>query len=108
MDRLKRLAPFLKPLLILALFAISLRVLQETLAHYRYREVILYLSSLPVDQVTLAIVLTLTVYLVLTGYDTLALYYIQQPFPYRQIAMASFIGYSVNNNVGLSRIVGGS
>ena len=108
MDRLKRLAPFLKPLLILALFAISLRVLQDTLAHYRYREVITYLSSLPVDQIIIAIVLTLTGYLVMTGYDTLAFHYIKQPFPYRKIALASFIGYAFNNNVGLSGIVGGS
>ena len=40
MDRLKRIAPFLKPLLILALFAIALRVLHDTLAHYRYHDVI--------------------------------------------------------------------
>lgn len=108
MDRLKRLAPFLKPLFILALFAIALRVLQETLAHYHYRDVIIYLSSLPADQIILAIVLTLAGYLVMTGYDTLAFRYIKQPFPYRKIALASFIGYAFNNNVGLSGIVGGS
>ena len=43
MDRLKRIAPFLKPLLILALFAVALRVLHDTLAQYRYRDVIRYL-----------------------------------------------------------------
>src|SRR5438270_2083497 len=108
MDRLKRIAPFLKPLLILALFAIALRLLQHTLAQYRYHDVILYLSSLPIDQVILAAVLTLAGYLVMTGYDTLAFRYIRHPFPYRKIALASFIGYAFNNNVGLSGIVGGS
>jgi phosphatidylglycerol lysyltransferase len=108
MDRLKRLAPFLKPLLILALFAIALRVLQDTLARYRYHDVVVYLSSLPIDQVILAVVLTLFGYLVMTGYDTLAFRYIRHPLPYRKIALASFIGYAFNNNVGLSGLVGGS
>jgi phosphatidylglycerol lysyltransferase len=108
MDRLKRIAPFLKPLVILALFAVALRVLQNTLTHYHYHDVIIYLSSLPVDQIVLAVVLTLFGYLVMTGYDTLAFEYIRHPLPYRKIALASFIGYAFNNNVGLSGLVGGS
>ena len=108
MDRLKRLAPFLKPFLILALFAIALRVLQETLAQFHYRDAVRYLSALPTNQIWLAVILTLTGYLVMTGYDTLAFRYIKQPLPYRKIALASFIGYAFNNNVGLSGLVGGS
>src|SRR5258706_7311481 len=108
MDRIKRLAPFLKPLLILALFAIALRVLHDTLAQYRYREVIAYLHALPGDQLLLAAGLTLLGYLVMTGYDTLAFRYIRHPLPYFKIALASFIGYAFNNNVGLSGLVGGS
>ena len=107
-DRLKRVAPFLKPIVILALFAIALRVLEDTLARYRYRDVVAYLSSLPVDQVVLSIVLTLLGYLVMTGYDTLAFEYIRHPLPYRKIALASFIGYAFNNNIGMSGLVGGS
>jgi phosphatidylglycerol lysyltransferase len=108
LDRLRRIAPFLKPIVILVLFAIALRVLQESLARYRYRDVVAYLSSLPIDQVVLAVVLTLLGYLVMTGYDTLAFEYIRHPLPYRKIALASFIGYAFNNNVGLSGLVGGS
>jgi len=108
MDRLKRIAPFLKPLLILALFAVALRVLQDTLAHYRYRDVIHYLNTLPIDQILLAAALTLLGYLVMTGYDTLAFRYIRHPLPYFKIALASFIGYAFNNNAGFSGLVGGS
>src|SRR6267143_4701456 len=108
MDRIKRLAPFLKPLLILALFAIALRVLQDTLAQYRYRDVIHYLNALPIDQILLAAALTLLGYLVMTGYDTLAFRYIRHPLPYFKIALASFIGYAFNNNAGFSGLVGGS
>lgn len=108
LERLRRIAPFLKPIIILALFAIALRVLQESLSRYRYRDIIAYLSSLPADQVVLAIALTLLGYLVMTGYDTLAFEYIRHPLPYRKIALASFIGYAFNNNVGFSGLVGGS
>jgi phosphatidylglycerol lysyltransferase len=108
MDRLKRLLPFVKPLLILALFALALRALEGTLAHYRYHDVVAYVSSLRADQIILAAVLTLLGYLVMTGYDTLAFRYIRHPLPYRKIALASFIGYAFNNNVGLSGLVGGS
>ena len=108
LERLKRIAPFLKPLLILGVFAIALRVLATTLAQYRYRDIVRYISSLNGDQIILAVVLTLLGYLVMTGYDTLAFEYIRHPLPYRKIALASFIGYAFNNNVGLSGLVGGS
>src|SRR5437588_11816557 len=108
MERLKRIVPFVKPLFVVALFAVALRVLQGTLAHYDYHAVIRYVSSLPADQVVRAVALTLLGYLVMTGYDTLAFRYIRHPLPYFKIALASFIGYAFNNNVGLSGLVGGS
>ena len=100
--RPKRLWPFLRPLLMIAVFAIALRVLQGTLQHYRYREVMAYLASIPRLQIWLSILLTLAGYLIMTGYDTLAFRYIGHPLAYRRIALASFIGYAFNNNVGLS------
>jgi len=107
-ERLKRIIPFVKPLFVVALFAVALRVLQDTLAHYDYHQVIRYVSGLPVDQIVLAVILTLLGYLAMTGYDTLAFRYIRHPLPYFKIALASFIGYAFNNNVGLSGLVGGS
>jgi phosphatidylglycerol lysyltransferase len=106
--RPKRLWPFLRPLLMIAVFAIALRVLQGTLQHYRYREVMGYLESLPALQIWLSVFLTFAGYLIMTGYDTLAFRYIGHPLSYRRIAFASFIGYAFNNNVGLSGLVGGT
>ena len=108
MSRTRRLLPFVKPVAIVALFAIALRVLQKTLSQYHFRQVMAYLAALPRTQIAIAIVLTLAGYLVMTGYDTLAVRYIKHPLPYRKIALASFIGYAFNNNVGLSGLVGGS
>ena len=108
MERLRRIAPYARPLLVLALFAVALRILQNTLAHYHYREMVGYLGQLPAGQVALAAALTMAGYLVMTGYDTLAFRYIRHPLPYLKIALASFVGYAFNNNVGLSGLVGGS
>src|SRR5438132_7031261 len=44
----------------------------------------------------------------MTGYDTLAFHCIRHPLPYAKIALASFIGYAFNSNVGLSGLIGGS
>jgi len=99
---------FLRPLIMIALFAIALRILGTTLTHYRWHDVTLYLATLPPLQVALSIVLTMIGYWLMTGYDTLAFRYIRHPMPYRRIALASFIGYAFNNNVGLSGLVGGS
>jgi phosphatidylglycerol lysyltransferase len=92
----------------IAIFAIALRVLQDTLMHYRWREVMAYVSALPTAQIVISIILTLAGYFIMTGYDTLAFRYIEHPLPYRRIALASFIGYAFNNNIGLSGLVGGS
>ena len=43
----KRPWPFIRPLLMIALFAIALRILGSTLAHYRWHDVMIYLESLP-------------------------------------------------------------
>jgi phosphatidylglycerol lysyltransferase len=108
MSSAKRPWPFLRPVLMIALFAIALRFLGATLAHYRWHDVMVYLETLPAVQIALAVALTLAGYLMMTGYDTLAFRYIRHPLPYRKIALASFIGYAFNNNVGLSGLVGGS
>ncbi len=108
MHRLKRLVPFLKPLVVLALFAVALRVLEQTLSQYRYRDVMAYVRKLPADQLALSIFLTILGYLTMTGYDALAFRYIRHPLSYPRIALASFIGYAFNNTVGFSGIVGGS
>ena len=47
-------------------------------------------------------------YLILTGYDQLAFLYIRRPIAKWQIAMASFVGYAIANNVGFALLSGTS
>lgn len=105
---MKRSWPFIRLILMIALFAVALRVLQSTLGGYRWRDVIAYLGTLPPLQVALSILLTIAGYFLMTGYDALAFRYIRHPMPYRRIALASFIGSAFSNNIGISGLAGGS
>ena len=73
MDRFKRWLPFLRPLLIVGVFAISLRLLHDVLAHYRYHEVVQYLESVPPEQILLSILLTLAGYFLMDSLSGIAL-----------------------------------
>ncbi len=66
------------------------------------------LRGLPTHRLFLALALTFMSYLVMTGYDALALRYIHHPLSYGKTALASFIGYAFSNNIGLSMIAGAS
>ena len=96
------------PVLGVILFTLALWVLHSELKTYHLHDILQHTRELPVRQVGVAFLLTVLSYLIMTGYDTLALRYIKQTLPYSKTAFASFVGYSFSNNVGLSMLAGGS
>jgi len=96
------------PVVGLVLFLAALWVLHGELRHYSYRQVLDQFRSLPSSRVALALLLTIASYVLLTGYDTLGLWYARHRLPYRKTALASFVGYAFSNTVGYSLISGGS
>ncbi len=108
MNRMRRLLPGLKVVVIVAIFTLALRALQSTLASYSWGDFMLYVKSLPPGQLVLAILLAAAGYLVMTGYDMFAFRYLDRTLPYRRVALASFTAYAINNNLGLSGVVGTS
>ena len=107
-DAPRRLDRRLLPLLGLLLFAGSLWVLHRELHHVRYAEVVAALRALPRGRVALALLLTAANYLVLTGYDQLAFAFIGKRLSRWRIAVASFVGYAISNNLGFSLLSGTS
>jgi phosphatidylglycerol lysyltransferase len=95
----------LAPLIGVLLFALALWLLHRELKAYHYRDILHQLQQIPASRLFFALVLTILDYLVLTGYDVLALQYINQPLSYRRIALASFIGYVFSHN---ATMLGGS
>jgi phosphatidylglycerol lysyltransferase len=94
------------PILSVALFLVAIWALHHQLQSYRFRDIILGLRSLSRRSVALAVLFTALNYLVLTGYDALALRYVQRSLSYGKVALASFIGYAFSNNVGVSLLAG--
>jgi phosphatidylglycerol lysyltransferase len=92
-------------LISVTLFVLAVAVIHHKLKQYHYHDIANQIQQTPLSFFFLAIILTCLNYLVLTGYDALALQYIQAHLKYRQIAVASFIGYAFSMN---TTIIGGS
>ena len=96
------------PIVGIALFAIAVLVLGGELRKMPPRELAATMRQVPATALVLAAVLTFINYLILTGYDQLAFVYIRRPIARWQIAMASFVGYAIANNVGFALLSGTS
>ena len=87
------------------LFGVAVFVIHTKLRKYDYQDIANQLLQVPVKFLILAVVLTISDYLVLTVYETLALRYIKRPLKYGQTALASFVGYVFSHN---ATVLGGS
>ncbi len=66
------------------------------------------LTSASRAQLAAALALTVVSYLLLTGYDVLALRQLKIRIPYRTTALASFTSYAVSFNLGFPLVTGGT
>jgi len=107
--RMKRnLIRILGPFIALVFFAAALWVIHNELKAHSFHEIVLHMQEIPSSRILLALAMTLLNYLIMTGYDFLALRYIRHPFSYGKTALASFIGYAFANNLGFAMITGAS
>jgi phosphatidylglycerol lysyltransferase len=103
-----RLLKILAPVFGLAVFCLAGWALYRELHIYRLHDVLQELHSLPALRVLLAVLFAAASYLAATGYDTLGARYVGRPLPYRQTALAAFIGTTFSNNLGFGLLTGGS
>lgn len=103
-----KLARFAGPAIVVFLFAAALVALRRTLTEFSYADLQAGLRGIPALNVFAALALTALNYVVLSGYDVLALKTIKHPLPYRRTAFASFVGYVFTNVVGLSLLGAGA
>ena len=92
----------------LLLFCLALWAMFHALKGYHYQQIALQVSLIPTHRLLWSLLLTLVSYLLLTGYDYLALRYIQHPLQLTHIALASFIGNAFSHNLGFALLSGGS
>jgi uncharacterized membrane protein YbhN (UPF0104 family) len=92
----------------LAVFGLALWALHHNLRDYGARDVLGEITVRPLSATALTVGLTAASYVLLTGYDVLALRHVGRRLPYARIALASFISYGFSHNVGLSLLSAGS
>ncbi len=100
--------PALRAALVAVVLALALATLAAALRAHSYREVRHALRALPAARLALAVGLAALAYVVMTGYDALALRYVGRPLPWRRSAFVSFTSYALSGTVGISLLTGGS
>jgi phosphatidylglycerol lysyltransferase len=91
-----------------ALFALALWVLHRELASMHVAGLRLAMGRMGAGNLLLALACTAVSYWALTGYDVLALRYLNRSLPYRRVALASFIATAVGHNLGMAVVSGGA
>jgi phosphatidylglycerol lysyltransferase len=106
--RLARLQRALPAAIGLLLFLTALEVLRRELHALSWQTLTEDVLRTPWWQLITAGCLTVANYVVLTGYDFIALEYVGRDLPRARVAIASFIAYAIANNVGLGMLSGAS
>jgi phosphatidylglycerol lysyltransferase len=101
---IKRMGPFFG----LGLFGVAAVVLYHQLHAYRLHDILYWIQAIPAGQTWTAVLLTACSYLIMTGYDLLALQYVRHSLEMGKTALASFLGFTFSNTIGLSLIAGAS
>ena len=101
---LHRLTPYIG----LVLFLAALLIMHQELRLHTIADITSGLGQVPLSVILLGILLTGASYLFLTGYDFLALRYLNRKVRARSVVVASLISFSISNNTGQALISGSS
>ncbi|MEM1224684.1 MAG: YbhN family protein [Planctomycetota bacterium] len=85
------------PAMAFVLFALAVRLLY---ASFDREAFLAGLRAVPLEYVFVATFLVALNYILLASYDLLALRYVCRALPLRRVALVSFIGYALGNNLG--------
>lgn len=96
LHRFKKLAP----LFIFSIFMGAIWLLSKELKHYHLHEIRAAVDHIPAGRLWAAVGLTVFNYLVLIGYDYLAIRAIHHPLSFGKISLASFTGFVTSYNFG--------
>lgn len=99
--RIQRVA---RPIIGLALFAGAIWLLQRELRAYNFHDVFDALREIPNLRLLLALALTTTNFLALSGIDWLAVRFVGRRLPYPKVLLASFTGFAVSQSLGFPLI----
>jgi hypothetical protein len=108
MARRRKLATRLGAAASVLVVVIAVVVLSHTLAHLNMGELRAALGATSTRQIAWGLFFTAASYLMLTGYDALALHQLKIKVPYRTTALGSFASYAVSFTLGFPIFTGGT
>jgi len=88
------------PALALLLFLLAVRLLYQEASNITWQEFQAGLTGVPVVYLLIAAFLVAMNYGLLITYDLLALLYLCRSLPLRRVALVSFLGFTLGNNLG--------
>ena len=104
----KRLLVQISTFASLAIVCLALWVVYRTLQTIRLADVVENFRALPASSVLLAFCFTAASYVVMTGFEVVALRHISRPLPYPRAALAGFLAAAVGSNLGFAMVTGGA
>ena len=105
---MSRLRGWLGVAVSLLLLGLALSVLYHLDHEYRWSDVVTHVREVPGSLLFKALIFTFLNYVLLTGYDWMAIRQVGAQVPYQKVALTSFIGYTFSNTLGFSLLTGAS
>ena len=99
---MSRLRGWLGVAVSLLLLGLALSVLYHLDHEYRWSDVVTHVREVPGSLLFKALIFTFLNYVLLTGYDWMAIRQVGAQVPYQKVALTSFIGYTFSNTLGFS------
>jgi hypothetical protein len=103
---LKRIIHWVSPFMGLALFGLSIWALTQELDKYSLNELIASLTAIPKRRVVSSLCFTALNFVMMTGYDVLAVHYIGRPLAYWKVALTASTSFAISNCVGFTLLSG--
>lgn len=105
---MKKTVSWLSTLFGFAMFFVAIWVIRKELHGHTVAEVFSAAAMVPAYQLLIALGITVVCYLLLTGYDILAVHALPDRPRWRSIMLNSFICHAMSINVGFSSVTGSS
>lgn len=85
---------------VIALMILSVILVRKKLQDITWQQVLDGVATIPLHQILLAIAFTAVNFVVLTGYDLIAVRYLKKQLPLRKVMVGAIIGYALSNVLG--------
>ncbi len=85
---------------VIALMIFSVILVRKKLQHLTWQQVLDGIGTIPMHQILLAVLFTAINFVVLTGYDLIAVRYLKKQLPVRKVMVGAIIGYALSNVLG--------